>query len=593
MTLSLGAFLLVAFFASARLLRAYALRTADALASTVLDQTDKRLEQFFKDMEFLALGLAGSRPVREADPEAMRDLFLSTVRARRAYLRAVYLGTADGRMFEWGEGAGFVDNKPSFHAGYDPRLRPWYQAAVSERGFSISAPYQFASVDALGISCVLPLAASGGGVAGVLGLDILLDDLAGMLDELEIPLAGKALILGADGSVVASQLPGDRGGALSLKRFDLAGGEGILRERAGSFKAMVAGGETHFVHKRARRPDWIIAVAMPLDSIMEPVRALLALINALDLALLAVFITALVGITNRLIVSPLHHIVAVVDRIEGGERGARVAVRSRDEFGLLGEELNKLVAAAEEHSRCLEEQVARRTEEILLLQRENTQLKVIEERQRIYRDLHDSIGAKLTNVFFCDGVARDLAKGLPGAGTPGDGERVRQLKEMLDGIEANCLLAIRDLKEIVLGLRDADRPGGDFPRSLAAAVRRRLKTKGIGFDCRVEGREEFRSLDTEVRDELEKIFDELVSNVLKHSGAKRVRLRMRAAGGRLSLRFADDGGGFEPGAAGAAVSGLANIRYRVERLGGSASVESAPGRGSVHTMELPLGTGAA
>lgn len=576
-SISIVFFLAATFFISQRVFREYALRSADELALVILDQTDKRLAQFFREMQYVIRSLAGTRAVREVDPAGMRDLFLATVRSRSNHMRAAYLGTADGRMFEWGIGEGFVDNTPSFPPGYDPRQRPWYRLAADAGGFTVTAPYRYASVDALGITCVLPLRAADGSLAGVLGLDILLADLVSILADLEIPQHGKALLLSREGEILASQFPQDLGGKLSLKRFDVEGGEGILASSSGSFVGTVGGLKTFFVHKKTESFDWIIAVGIPLNAIMEPVRGLLNLISAIDLLLMILFVVALGTITTKLMVSPLNHIVAVVDRIKGGEGEARVDVRTGDEFGLLGDELNRLLDTIAENSRDLEDKVRQRTEEIWRLQKENTQFRILEERQRIYRDMHDSIGAKLTNIFFCNGVARDLAKKGP-----------KDLKVMHDRIESNCLQAIRRLKEVILGMREDDRMASDYSKLLSAGIRQRLHDKGIGFDCRISNRAAINVFGSEARDELEKIFDELVSNVLKHSGASRVRLRMGTDGEGFFARFSDDGAGFDPASAGGAVSGLGNIRYRVECLGGSVTVHSSPGSGASFEIAIPV-----
>lgn len=575
-SLSAAAFIAAALLVSGGLLRDYALAAADELAGIVLGQAAERFERFFAEMESVAAGLAGTRAVREADPEGMRDLFVATVRARRPYLRGIYLGTPEGAMHEWGEGEGFADNVPSFPPGYDPRTRPWYRTATEREGFSVSRPYEFASVGAIGITCVLPVRRGDGSLVGVLGLDILLAGLTSVLDDLEIPKGGKALILSGDGGIIASQFPGDAGEGRSLKRFQ-AGGASILGEREGSFVGEYEGLSTQFVHRRVEGLDWIIAVGMPLGSVMEPVTSLLDLLCAVGLILMAFLLAALVAITGRLIVSPLSHVVSVVNRIEGGDRGARASIRSGDEFGLLCAELNRLADAVEENSRDLEEKARLRGEESSRLLRENTQLRLVEERQRIYRDMHDSIGARLTNVFFCNGVARELAKG--GA---------KELREMHERIESNCLEAIQDLKEIILGMGEGEGPAPEFPRRLAEGLRQRLGAAGIRLDCRVGNREELAALDAAARGELEKLFDELVSNVLKHSGATGVRLRMSVAGGRLRVAFSDDGRGFDPSGDRGSGSGLANVRYRVESLGGSLRLEAGPGAGAAYSIEIPL-----
>ena len=582
-SLSAAAFIAAALLVSRGLLRDYALSSADELAGAVLDLADERFARFFEEMENVAEGLAGVRAVREADPEGMRDLFLATVRARRPYLRGVYLGTPEGAMHEWGEGEGFSDNVPSFPPGYDPRERPWYRTAIARDGFSVSRPYEFASVGAIGITCVLPVRREDGSLVGVLGLDILLEGLTSVLEGLKIPKGGKALLLSEDGGVIASQYPGGAGGRRSLGSFEAGGGSSLLGEREGSFVGEYGGTATQFVHRRVEGLGWIVVVGMPLDSVMEPVSSLLDLLGAVGLFLMAFLLAVLVAITGRLVVAPLGHIVSVVNRIEAGDRGARASLRLGGEFGLLCDELNKLADAVEENSRDLEEKARLRGEESSRLQRENTQLRIVEERQRIYRDMHDSIGARLTNVFFCNGVARELAREIAKGGA-------KELRDMHERIESNCLEAIQDLKEIILGMGEGEGPAPEFPRRLAEGIRKRLGAAGIRLDCRIGSREELAALGSGPRGELERLFDELVSNVLKHSGASVARLRMKVSDGRLSVSFADDGRGFDPDAAegSGSGSGLRNIRYRVEGLGGSLRLQAAAGAGAAYSIEIPL-----
>jgi len=573
---SIVVFIAATFLITRDVLEKFALASANELASTILDQTDKRLGQFFTELRYLAEGLAGTAIVKKADREGMRDLFLSTVRSRGHYLRGVYLGTVEGRMFEWGSGEGFVNNEPSFPPGYDPRLRPWYARAVAEGGFSVSAPYRFASVDALGITCVLPVKNDEGRFVGVLGLDILLEDLGGILVGLDIPMGGKAILLSPAGEVIASQYEADRTGKLALEPLKLSGAERIFSEPDGSFTARVEDREMHFVHKKVEGSDWIIAIAMPLESILAAMHSLLRLITAIDLLLMILLILALAAITGRLIVAPLRQIVSVVNRVEAGERGARVVMLPEDEFGLLGGELNRLLDAVDGHSRDLEGKVRARTEEIGRLQRENTQFWIAEERKRIYRDMHDSIGAKLTNIFFSNGVARELAKEGPS-----------DLREMHERIEANCMQAIKSLKDIILGMKKDDEIASDLSKILSAGIRLRLGTRGIAFECRIANRAALNDIDPESRAELEMICDELASNALKHSEASKVRLSMRMDRKGLTLRFSDNGKGFDPARAPSSVSGLQNIRYRVERLGGSLRVDTEPGKGAVFAISLP------
>ena len=576
-SLSVLAFLACTLLISQDIMRRHALRTADELASTILDRTDKQIAQFFGDMEFLALGLAATRPVLEVDPEGMRNLFLANVLARKRYLRAIYLGTADGRMYEWGDGAGFVDHTPSFPPGYDPRVRPWYLTAIQKDGFSVSAPYLYASVEALGITCVLPVRDDSGNLIGVLGLDILLDSLASILDDLEIPKDGRAIILDSKGLVVASQFLSSRGGGHTLQPVDLPGGDAIFKSSQGSFASLVDGTDIHFVFRRVDSFGWIIAVGMPYGAILASTRELLKVVTLFDLIMMTAMILAVAGITGRLIISPLNYIVSIINRKEGGQRDARAVIKSGDEFGFLARELNKLFDVVDGYSSDLEAKVKSRTEEMWQLQQENTRLRIAEERKRIYRDMHDSIGAKLTNIFFCNGVARNMA-----------GSCQAELSEMFEGVESNCLEAVQSLKEIVFGMKEDDLLASDTAKFLSLGIRQRLKTGGIEFDCRISGRDALNACHAEIRSETGKVFEELVSNVLKHAGATKVKLRIKVDTDELSIRFSDDGGGMRPGMSGDTVSGLNNIRYRIERLGGIMNIESSPDTGTLFNITIPM-----
>ncbi len=583
--LSVAVFLTLSLAVAGFLLSRYAITSADEIAEAYLDQTEARFARFFDELKELAQGLAATHAVRRKDPAGMRDLFLATVAARRSYLRAVYVGTASGAMHEWGEGTGFVDHVPAFPPGYDPRERPWYALAAAREGFSVTAPYRFASVDALGITCVLPLRAKDGRLEGVLGLDILLDDLASVLESLDIPKGGRAALLGPDGSVLASQFTLGDAHACPPTVLELAGGAarggGTARR---TFVGRVDGVLTRILARDAPQLGWTIVVGMPYDTALAPVRRVLNLLGVSGALLMALLAFALSVIARRLVVRPLERVVAVVNRLESGDRAARVGPGGSDEFGLLGREIDKLADAVDANARELEEKVRRRTEAAAALLAENERLRLLEERRRISRDLHDSIGAKLTNVFFCNGVARELARGLPGG--PPEG-----LSAMHDKIETNCLAAVTSLKEIVLGLRDEEEcegvhETGRFADAIAAAAGERLDSGGITLDARIRARRALDALPDAVKADLRLVFDELVSNTLRHSGAARARLRLRIEGGMLRARFSDDGQGFDPGEARG--MGLRNIRYRIERLGGRLRISSRPGGGASFAFTLPL-----
>ena len=563
-------FLCAIFLISRDMLNTFSLQTAEEVASVILEGTDARVKDFFDQMEALCRSLSYTQAVRAIDPKGMRDLFIASVLSRNRYLRAIYLGTEDGRMFEWGVGPEFIDYTPTFPPGYDPRKRPWYQTALEKNGFAVSEPYRYASVDAEGITCVLPVRDVEGRLLGVLGLDILLDNMQALLEDLNIPKGGKALLVSAKGRFIAG----------SLNPQKVPGLEGRFADAEGVFRVRIEGSEMLVSHRLSKPLGWHLLVALPYAQILFNARWLLTLITIVEVLLMGMLTIVISIITNRFITSPLHRIIEVVNRIEGGDRTARIKVMGEDEFGILGRELNKLVEAVDQYSSSLEQRVRERTEEVKALQQEITRFRILEERKRIYRDMHDSIGAKLTNIFFCANVARKMME----REGPLAGEK---LEGLLDDVETNCLEAMKQVKSIVGGLDEGEGMEKDFGAFLSASIRKRLGMKGIEFACRIDPPNALSVGSSTAAGELEKVFEELVSNVLKHSGAKVVELEVTEREKSIQFRFSDNGTGIDREDAPTQGKGLENIQFRIQSLGGRLSMETGKGEGTRFTFELP------
>ncbi|MFW5796257.1 MAG: hypothetical protein ACOCV0_03565, partial [Alkalispirochaeta sp.] len=107
-------------------IRQFSIEDARDFSLTILEETNTKITTFVTEVEYLARSLSEYRVVREMKTSEFRDLFLSQVLPRRRYIRAIYVGTAAGEMWEYGQGPGFVDFAPNLPDDYDPRTRPWY-----------------------------------------------------------------------------------------------------------------------------------------------------------------------------------------------------------------------------------------------------------------------------------------------------------------------------------------------------------------------------------------------------------------------------------------------------------------------------------
>jgi len=201
------------------------------------------------------------------------------------------------------------------------------------------------------------------------------------------------------------------------------------------------------------------------------------------------------------------------------------------------------------------------------------ELTVAEERARMSREMHDSLGHYLTVINVGLQNAQRFREKRPEAAWE-EVEEVRKLtREALS--EVRCW--VRALKPLAL----QERVG---PEALAALAR---SFEGTGFDVRftVEGSE--RELSGEVELTLYRALQEGLTNALRHSQARRVTALLAFGQESVSLTVADDGECAPEGASEKGF-GLATLGERAEALGGVLSTGNAPEGGFVVRVELPL-----
>ncbi|MCF7915678.1 MAG: HAMP domain-containing protein [Spirochaetaceae bacterium] len=570
-------FLMLLLFMSYSLLRDTAVKNARELSQTILAETDKQIDTFFMEIEHLTRSMTGFPAFYELRLDEMRTIILSTVRARSEYLRAIYLGTTDGEMHEWGIGEGFVDHAPVFEAGYDPRQRPWYQEAVEAGGFTITKPYIYASVSALGITGVQPLYHPNGEFVGVLGLDIMLDDLKRMIEELKLQKGGRVILLNQENKTIVNQFSASPD-VLELKEFNLFDVSELSRETDSHFITTFDNGERYYITSTQNRmTGWKVLVALPYEAVMAQATDSIRLIVSFDILLMMMLSVVIGFFSNRIIIHPLKATVDVMQRLERGESDARVEINRNDEFGTLARQFNRLIGIVNDYRKSLEEKVERRTRKIADLQQENVRLRIIEEKERIYGYLHDSLGARLTNIFISNNVAQSAVQKDP-----------QVLQDMLEQIERNTQQAIGDLKEILFSSQDEGRKIIDFPKLIRHHIKERLSLKNISFTYSISDPEELNELDREARFEIEKILQELVSNTLKHSQASKVELVLDTVSGRIKIHYSDNGVGFDKSVIEEQGFGLQNMQHRIENLSGSFELKTEPGHGVNINIELPM-----
>ncbi|MFN8458380.1 MAG: histidine kinase [Anaerolineae bacterium] len=223
-------------------------------------------------------------------------------------------------------------------------------------------------------------------------------------------------------------------------------------------------------------------------------------------------------------------------------------------FGL--DEIALVTALAEQMGLMLENYRLRlHTEEMAVLQ----------ERQRLARDLHDSVTQSLYSLSLFSRAAREAAE-------DSDMER---LTHSLNELERNTLHALREMRLLLYELRPADLEQEGLIRAVELrldTVERRL---GLKLDVQMD---EFPNMPPDYEAELYYIIVEAMNNITKHAAASALMLRLAQVDGHLHLQIADDGHGFD-GSQTTGGLGLRNIQERVARLNGQLSIFSQPGCG--------------
>jgi|GEM_PF-447085 len=200
------------------------------------------------------------------------------------------------------------------------------------------------------------------------------------------------------------------------------------------------------------------------------------------------------------------------------------------------------------------------------------------ERRHLARELHDEVGQTLTGL---DIMLEMLSRAHPDL-APTTLETARRY--------------VRDMTQLVRRLSLDLRPSmlDDFGLvpSLLWLFDRFSEQTGVQARFHHDGAE--RRFAPVVETAAYRIVQEALTNVARYAGVKLVDVQLVADGRALQIQIEDSGVGFDPGlVAGRASSGLAGMRERASLLGGQIAVESAPGRGTLILVDLPLDAPAA
>ncbi len=299
------------------------------------------------------------------------------------------------------------------------------------------------------------------------------------------------------------------------------------------------------------------------------------------------------------ITAPLSTLAGTAEQIAAGELETPIPDLGSDEVGHLGRALERMRVALQQSlndvARArdqLEARIQERTAEIgklyeELKQRDELRARLLqkliraqeEERRRIARELHDETSQVISTL----ALSLDTAIST----LPEDASRDRLLEA-----RALALRTLDGIHRLSFDLRPSVLDDLGLFHAIEWYAERDLKRRGIAVRC--EGDEEDVRMAPEIETALFRAVQEAITNIVKHSRAETVLIQCATTPQAVTIEIEDDGRGFDPAgisetAATGRGLGLAGIRERMEILGGTAIIDSAPGQGTRLVLNVPRG----
>lgn len=257
--------------------------------------------------------------------------------------------------------------------------------------------------------------------------------------------------------------------------------------------------------------------------------------------------------------------------LEKGHLNKAIPSLGEDEIGRLGERLNRI-------SKKWEEQVS----SLQRLSADNAQLAersrysaIAEERQRLARELHDAVSQQLFAISMtATAVGRTLERDFDKA------------KRQISLIEEMSSVAQSEMRALLLHLRPVMLKGKELTEAINDLVSE-LRAK-VPMKIHLEVDDEV-SLPKGIEDHLFRIIQEAMSNAMRHSQAERLDIRLlQREPGMVRLSIRDNGVGFDMTVEKLTSYGFVSMRERVNEIGGSIDIITAPGQGTRIEIRIPV-----
>ena len=309
--------------------------------------------------------------------------------------------------------------------------------------------------------------------------------------------------------------------------------------------------------------NWVLLAEMDEKEAMTPIYSIRNSILLISVAISGcVFVFAF--LISRKITSPLKQLQKASEEIGEGNYNVDLSVSSEDELGLLTETFNQMISKLKKQSEEIAEERAKKVRSLI----DGQEM----ERQRLSRDLHDSLGQSILAVK----IKLEQAKGA-------NSEKNQQIiNETLDLLRNT----IHEIRSISTDLMPPVLDAFGIEQGLKTLCKDTTANTGIPIEFSSE--QVPAALDRRLQIYLYRISQEAINNISKHSGATAASMSLSCDEDSISLNIADNGSGFDAGMVDGKRNGIVNIRQRVELLKGTCALNTSLGKGTQIKIKLPM-----
>jgi signal transduction histidine kinase len=310
--------------------------------------------------------------------------------------------------------------------------------------------------------------------------------------------------------------------------------------------------------------NWAILAEIDLKEAMVPIYKMRNSIILLSSMIAFVFFMFVFIIAKR-ITRPVIELKNAAIRVGQGQYDINLPITTGDEIGALTESFNSMAGQIKEKTIELEREKTGRLRSVF----DGEEI----ERQRLSRELHDGIGQYL--------IALKLRlENLSYSDSPKMKENIREVVDMFDNtideirrMSNNLMPSVLDAFGITIALRNLCHETGD----------------STGMNVSFESSGNMEEIGSKVKTYLFRIAQEALNNIVKHSNAVKVKIRLSRKEDVITLTILDNGIGFDPlRASDGGGNGLHNMRERAELLHGSFAIESKINQGTTITVAVPV-----